>query len=89
MVLGITPEAYAVFLCEKINTDLNPIAKAPASIASINDELLVFNSYQAAKEAAELYLSNFPYQQTPTLVIQAPKYVWVAPIMKLWVDGEY
>lgn len=76
MVLGLTPEAYAVYRCDA------PFG-SPGEIVTLNGSLLFFVSFNQAKEAALEFLQIFEDAQ-----IAPPKYVWIAPISRLWIDGE-
>ncbi len=76
MVLGLTPEAYAVMYCDSL-------PPAGSIVASISGSFLFFTSFNAAKEAVQVLLSL--YELTQNL---PPKYIWIQPISKLWVDGE-
>ncbi len=75
MVLGLTAEAYVVYWAYDVGT--NPL------IASIDENLLFFTSFSAAKSAAEEFIAFFVHDLVPP-----PKYVWIEPISKLWIDGE-
>ncbi len=76
MVLGLPllPEAYVVY--KALHEQANP------EVVSMNGALLFFRSYNEAKTAAETYLALLTYDE-----VEPPKYLWIEPINKLWVDG--
>lgn len=76
MPLGLIPEAYAVYRCE---TSFG----GAGEIVTMHGERLFFASFNDAKIAAEEFLSYFTDPAFPP-----PKYVWIAPIQRLWIDGE-
>lgn len=75
MVLGLTPEGYAVMWCENTGN--------PAIVASLEDSgLLVFKSFNDAKDAAPAFIASY-------LSINGyePAYVWIQPVSRLWLNG--
>lgn len=75
MVLGLTPEAYAVMYCD---------APPPAAslVASISGSLLFFTSFNAAKDAVAALLALYELTEN-----SPPQYIWIQPVSRLWVDG--
>ena len=76
MVLGLTPEAYVVYY-------INVEGETYPRIAHISNAALFFTAYNDAKNAAEDFLEHLALIGDPT-----PVYTWIAPIYKLWVNGE-
>lgn len=87
--LGILPTAYVVMACQEVPTSLSSEFTTTPQVASLNDAILIFASFQEAKSAAIEYIAKFPYSlpDEPTNIIRLPKYVWVSPIYQLWIGG--
>lgn len=75
MVLGLLPEGYVVYYIYGYGSP---------NIASINNSLLFFTSYNAAKQAAEDYIASFTDLESTPL----PDHIWIEPIQKLWINGQ-
>lgn len=75
MVLGLTPEAYVVYY--------SPYEQSNPVIASMNGALLFFSAYSQAKAAAEAFIQTYVVDN-----VEVPKYIWIQPVNRLWVDGE-
>lgn len=74
MVLGLTPEGYAVYV-------IDSAGQTPV-VGSINGALLFFNSFNAAKDSVpgliQVCVDGNGYP---------PLYVWIEPINRLWKNG--